>query len=62
MTVTGAGFSDPQRTRNTMAAKALIALAIVAAIAVGLLLPTPGRQHKAQASQSQIETIDIKGS
>ncbi|MBI1685958.1 hypothetical protein [Caulobacter hibisci] len=44
-----------------MAAKALIAFAIVAAIAVGLLLPTPGRSHKAQATQSQIETIDIKG-
>lgn len=43
-----------------MAAKALIALAIVAAIAVGMLIPTPGRQ-KAQATQSQIETIDIKG-
>ncbi len=44
-----------------MAAKALIALAIVAAVAVGLLLPIPGRSHKAEATQSQIETIDIKG-
>jgi hypothetical protein len=44
-----------------MAAKALIALAIVAAIAVGLLLPTPGGQHKAEATQSQFETIDIQG-
>lgn len=44
-----------------MAAKALIALAIVAAIAVGMLLPTPGGRQKAQATQSQIETIDVNG-
>lgn len=42
-----------------MALKAFIPLAIVAAIIVGLLMPTPGHR-KAEATQSQIETIDIK--
>ena len=42
-----------------MVLKAFIPLAIVAAIMVGLLMPTPGHR-KAEATQSRIETIDIK--
>lgn len=42
-----------------MALKAFICLAILAAVLVGLLMPVPG-QRKAEATQSQIETIDIK--
>lgn len=42
-----------------MALKAFIPLAVIAAILVGLLMPTPGHR-KAEATQSQIETIDIK--
>ena len=42
-----------------MALKAFIPLAVVAAIMVGLIMPTPGR-HKAEATQSRIETIDVK--
>ena len=42
-----------------MALKAFVFLAIVAAVLVGLLMPVPG-QRKAEATQSQIETIDIK--
>ena len=42
-----------------MALKALFSLAVLAAILVGLLMPVPG-QRKAEATQSRIETIDIK--
>ena len=42
-----------------MALKAFIPLAIVAAITIGALMPTPGHR-KAEATQSKIETIDIK--
>jgi hypothetical protein len=42
-----------------MALKAFIPLAIVAAILVGLLMPVPGHR-KAEATQSRIETIDIR--
>ena len=42
-----------------MALKAFIPLAIVAAVLVGLLMPVPGHR-KAEATQSRIETIDLK--
>ena len=42
-----------------MALKAFISLAVLAAVLVGLLMPVPG-QRKAEATQSRIETIDIK--
>lgn len=42
-----------------MALKAFLSLAVVAAVLVGLLMPIPGHR-KAEATQSRIETIDIK--
>ncbi len=42
-----------------MALKAFFSLAVLAAIVVGLLMPVPGHR-KAEATQSRIETIDIK--
>jgi hypothetical protein len=42
-----------------MALKAFISLAVLAAVLVGLLMPVPGHR-KAEATQSRIETIDIK--
>jgi hypothetical protein len=41
-----------------MALKAFISLAVLAAVLVGLLMPVPGHR-KAEATQSQIETIEI---
>jgi hypothetical protein len=41
-----------------MAIKAFVFLAILVAVLVGLLMPVPG-QRKAEATQSQIETIEI---
>ncbi len=42
-----------------MALKAFFFLAILVAVLVGLLMPVPGHR-KAEATQSRIETIDIK--
>jgi hypothetical protein len=42
-----------------MALKAFIPLALLAAIVVGLLMPVPGHR-KAEATQSRIETIELK--
>ena len=42
-----------------MATKAFVSLAVLAAILVGLLMPVPGHR-KAEATQSRIETIDLK--
>ena len=42
-----------------MALKAFISLAVLAAVLVGLLMPVPGHR-KAEATQSRIETIDIR--
>lgn len=42
-----------------MALKAFLALAVLAAVLVGLLMPVPGHR-KAEATQSRIETIDVK--
>lgn len=54
--VSGQQSLEPVRP---MALKAFIPLAVVAAILVGLLMPVPGHR-KAEATQSRIETIDIK--
>jgi hypothetical protein len=42
-----------------MALKAFIPIALLVAIVVGLLMPVPGHR-KAEATQSRIETIDVK--
>lgn len=42
-----------------MALKAFVCLSVLAAILVGLVMPLPGHR-KAEATQSRIETIDIK--
>ncbi len=41
-----------------MALKAFISLAVLAAVMVGLMMPVPGH-HKAEPTQSRIETIDV---
>jgi hypothetical protein len=41
-----------------MALKAFLALAALAAIALGLMLPTPGKTPEAHA-QSQIPTLEL---
>lgn len=42
-----------------MAAKAFFALALIIAIAIGLLLPTPGA-HKHRPAHSSIDTIELR--
>jgi hypothetical protein len=42
-----------------MTPKAFIPIALLVAIIIGLLMPTPGHR-KAEATQSRIETIDVK--
>lgn len=42
-----------------MAAKAFLALALILAITIGLLLPTPGAD-KARPAHSSIETIELR--
>ena len=42
-----------------MASKAFFAVALLAAAAIGLALPTPGASHQPQPTKSSFETIAL---
>ena len=53
------GIAEPGSTAMASATKALFALATVAAVSIGLLLPVPGGGRQNLDARGHYETMDV---